>query len=233
MPSLLQRYLLQKDQLEQHQQRYQTTKHPTCLLAVSKTKPTEDIVTLYKAGQRNFGENYLQEALKKQRQLAHFAISWHFIGPVQSNKTRELAQNFSWVHSVDRLKIAKRLNDQRSTLLPPLNICLQVNIDQEETKSGLQIEGLESVVESVLSLDRLRLRGLMAIPRSSDTFEQQRKPFKKLAKTMDQLNQRFNVQMDTLSMGMSADLEAAICEGATVVRIGTAIFGARDRAHNK
>lgn len=228
MPSLLQRYFLQKFQVEQHQQRYQT-QQPICLLAVSKTKPTEDIVTLYKAGQRDFGENYLQEALKKQRQLANFAISWHFIGPIQSNKTKELAQNFSWVHGVERLKIAKRLNDQRPNHLPPLNICLQVNIDQEDTKSGLHVDELGSVIEQILPFDHLRLRGLMAIPRTSDTFEQQRKPFKKLAETMNQLNQQFNFQMDTLSMGMSADLEAAICEGATLVRIGTAIFGTRNK----
>jgi pyridoxal phosphate enzyme (YggS family) len=228
MPSLLQRYSTQRSEVENYRQLFHS-KQPVCLLAVSKTKPTEDIVTLYKAGQRDFGENYLQEALKKQQELAHFDISWHFIGPIQSNKTRDLAKNFNWVHSVDRLKVAKRLNEQRPSHLPPLNICLQVNIDEEETKSGLLIDELAPVVKSIIEFDRLRLRGLMAIPRAAKVFDEQCKPFKKLATAKDQLNQQFNIQMDTLSMGMSTDLKAAISEGSTIVRIGTAIFGARKK----
>ena len=202
---------------------------PVSLLAVSKTKPAEDIISLYQAGQRDFGENYLQEAILKQKKLSNYAISWHFIGPIQSNKTRELARSFSWVHTVDRLKIAQRLQQQRPDHLPALNICLQVNIDQEESKSGLNIDNLDAIIEPILSMNRLRLRGLMAIPKVQTSFEQQREPFKRLAELKDKLNNTFNIQLDTLSIGMSADLEAAICEGSTMVRIGTAIFGSRKK----
>jgi len=228
MSSLVQRYNSELKKIIKTQQLY-GNRVPVSLLAVSKTKPAEDIISLYQAGQRDFGENYLQEAILKQKKLSNYAISWHFIGPIQSNKTRELARSFSWVHTVDRLKIAQRLQQQRPDHLPALNICLQVNIDQEESKSGLNIDNLDAIIEPILSMNRLRLRGLMAIPKVQTSFEQQREPFKRLAELKDKLNNTFNIQLDTLSIGMSADLEAAICEGSTMVRIGTAIFGSRKK----
>lgn len=198
------------------------------LLAVSKTKPAEDIRAAYEAGQRAFGENYLQEALDKQAQLASLDIEWHFIGPLQSNKTREAATHFNWVHSIDRLKIAKRLNDQRPDALPPLNICLQVNISRDPNKSGVLPEDAEAVVYEIIDLPRLCLRGLMTLPSASDAIEAQRRPFCELRELRDRLQQTFpQLALDTLSMGMSNDVNAAILEGATLVRIGTAIFGAR------
>lgn len=207
------------------------------LLAVSKTRPAEDIRAAYVAGQPCFGENYLQEALEKQQQLKDLAIEWHFIGPVQSNKTRAIAENFDWVHSVDRAKIAARLNDQRPSHLPPLNICLQVNVDRENTKSGVMVEELNSLLASLRDLPRIRVRGLMAIPAPREEFEQQREALQPLADKLLQLQADARIrqqhpQLDTLSMGMSGDLEAAIAAGATLVRIGTDIFGARPPAAN-
>jgi pyridoxal phosphate enzyme (YggS family) len=195
------------------------------LLAVSKTKSSHDIATLYGLGQRHFAENYLQEALQKQQALAGFNITWHFIGPIQSNKTRALASHFTWVHSVDRLKIAERLSEQRPAHLPPLNICLQVNISQESNKSGIMLEDLPSLVSSVNLLPRLRLRGVMAIPAPIVNYHQQRQPYRLLYQAVQQLN---NPKLDSFSFGMSGDLKAAIMEGATLVRIGTALFGERD-----
>lgn len=224
MLPLLQRYFAQRELIDSLANKYVS---PVRLLAVSKTRPASEVVTLYKAGQRDFGENYLQDALKKQRLLAHLDIAWHFIGPIQSNKTRDISRYFSWVHSVDRLKIANRLDQQRPDNLPPLNICLQVNIDEEETKSGFSLKELTGVIEPVLALKNIRLRGLMAIPRADKSVSEQRASFKKLAEAQDEINQRFNLKLDTLSMGMSADLESAIAEGSTMVRIGTAIFGVR------
>jgi len=200
---------------------------PVRLLAVSKTRPANDVVALYKAGQRDFGENYLQEALKKQQLLAHFDITWHFIGPIQSNKTRDISRYFSWVHSVDRLKIAVRLDQQRPINLAPLNICLQVNIDEEDTKSGFYLDELPNVIEPILALKNVKLRGLMAIPKVHKSTDEQRDAFKRLAQAQEKINESFNIQLDTLSMGMSGDLEPAIAEGSTMVRIGTAIFGER------
>lgn len=194
------------------------------LLAVSKTKPAADIAALYRLGQRHFAENYLQEALAKQRQLAAFNITWHFIGPIQSNKTKAIASHFDWVHSVERLKIAQRLSEQRPEYLPPLNICLQVNISQESSKSGVSIAELPELVEAVRSLPRLRLRGVMAIPEPEDNYHQQRQPYRLLYQAVQQLN---DPTLDSFSFGMSGDLKAAIMEGATMVRIGTALFGER------
>ena len=198
----------------------------TALLAVSKTRPAGEILALYRLGQRRFGENYLQEALTKIEELGDYDIEWHFIGPIQSNKTRDIAAHFDWVHSVDRMKIAQRLNDQRPTGLPPLNICLQVNVSDEESKSGCNLEELPQLAREVAALPNLRLRGLMAIPAPCDDPEQQRRPFRVLREAMEQLN-RDGMALDNLSMGMSGDLEAAIAEGATMVRIGTALFGPR------
>jgi len=193
------------------------------LVAVSKTQPATAIRQAYHAGQRLFGENYLQEALDKQQALVDLQdIEWHFIGPMQSNKTRPIAEHFSWVHSVDRFKIAQRLSQQRPQDLPPLNICIQLNIDDEDTKSGIGLKELTSLVNGIHSLPGLRLRGLMAIPAASNNPEQQKAAFRQLAEAKAQFP-----FMDTLSMGMSGDLEVAITEGATLVRVGTDIFGPR------
>jgi PLP dependent protein len=201
------------------------------LVAVSKMQPAASVAEAYAWGQRHFGENYLQELLMKQRELKDLGdkfagIEWHFIGPIQSNKTRAIAEHVAWVHSVDRLTIAERLNNQRPPHLPPLNVCVQVNIDDESTKSGVALSELESLVMAIKTLPRLRLRGLMAIPKATDNIQQQKAAFATLANTMAELNKN-NLNLDVLSMGMSADLEAAIAQGATHVRVGTDIFGAR------
>lgn len=196
------------------------------LLAVSKTKPLEDIESAFRCGQRDFGENYLQEAEPKILALSHLPITWHYIGPIQSNKTKKISELFDWVHSVDRYKIARRLDEHRPELSPPLNILLQVNIDRDPNKSGIELEQILPLAEQLQSLPRLKLRGLMAIPSIHQDFEQQRTPFSKMYQAFQQLQQHFP-QCDTLSMGMSGDMRAAIAEGSTLVRIGTAIFGAR------
>ncbi|EIK46585.1 hypothetical protein O59_000606 [Cellvibrio sp. BR] len=197
------------------------------LIAVSKTQPAQALSEAYAWGQRAFGENYLQEALDKQVQLAGLTdIEWHFIGPIQSNKTRPIAEHFDWVHSVDRLKIAQRLHEQRPESLPPLNICVQVNIDDETTKSGISLIELPALVAAIAPLNRLKLRGLMAIPAATNNTDQQRVAFAKLRLALEALNQQ-GYGLDCLSMGMSGDMEAAIAEGATHVRVGTDIFGAR------
>ena len=198
------------------------------LLAVSKTKPVEDVKCAIEAGQRCFGESYVQEAVDKIQQISRNDIEWHFIGPIQSNKTRLIAENFSWVHSIDRLKIAQRLNEQRMNELGPINVCLQVNVSGEETKSGLSLDDLPELVGEILKLNNIKLRGLMAIPAKSSFADEQRRAFKMLKEAFRQINQQFSIEMDTLSMGMSNDLEAAIAEGATIVRIGSDIFGTRN-----
>ena len=194
------------------------------LLAVSKTKPAAAVREAHACGQRDFGENYLQEALNKQAELSDLALTWHFIGPIQSNKTRPIAEHFAWVHSVDRLKIAQRLSEQRPAHLPPLNICLQVNVSGEASKSGCAPEELPALALTVSQLPNLRLRGLMTIPEPTRDVAQQHAACARLRQLRDDLN----LELDVLSMGMSDDLEAAIAEGATWVRIGTALFGARD-----
>ncbi|MGH1471923.1 MAG: YggS family pyridoxal phosphate-dependent enzyme [Cellvibrionaceae bacterium] len=207
------------------------------LLAVSKTRPASSVKALYEAGQRIFGENYLQEALEKQSLLSALDIEWHFIGPIQSNKTQDIAQHFSWVHSVDRFKIANRLNDQRPIDLPPLNICLQVNVDNEASKSGLDLHHQDELLNlaiAVSDLPHLCLRGLMAIPMACSDQHKQREAFAKVATAFDCIRSSLNKlgidvsAFDTLSMGMSGDMEAAIAEGATIVRVGTDIFGPRN-----
>lgn len=198
------------------------------LVAVSKTQPAAAVAQAYSAGQRRFAENYLQEALDKQAELSAQAdIEWHFIGPIQSNKTRPIAENFAWVHSIDREKIAQRLNEQRPAGLAPLQICLQVNIDDENTKSGVSLDALPALVRVVKQLPRLQLRGLMAIPAPNGDPLLQRVAFAKLRQALAELQSQGIEGLDTLSMGMSADMEAAIAEGATLVRVGTDIFGAR------
>tara|TARA_B110000116_G_C16754361_1_gene545025 strand:+ start:343 stop:951 length:609 start_codon:yes stop_codon:yes gene_type:complete len=195
-------------------------------LAVSKTKTAADIRAAFAAEQRHFGENYLQEALEKQQQLVGLNIVWHFIGPIQSNKTGALAEHFQWVHSVDRLKIARRLSEQRLKHLPALNICLQVNLDNEASKSGVTLAELPALADAVAKLPHLKLRGLMAIPAPRSDVNEQQQSLERLQQALKQLNQQ-GYTLDTLSMGMSGDLEAAIAAGSTMVRIGTDIFGAR------
>lgn len=199
------------------------------LLAVSKTMPADKVREAWRHGQREFGENYLQEALDKQQRLSDLDdIVWHFIGPLQSNKTRDIANHFHWVHSVDREKIARRLSEQRDPSLGALQVCLQVNISGEPSKSGVNLDQLSQLAECVATLPLIQLRGLMAIPAPCDDLRRQREPFAALSDALAQLRIMLpDARLDTLSMGMSSDLEAAIFEGATMVRLGTAIFGAR------
>jgi len=196
------------------------------LLAVSKTVEAAAIRELAACGQREFGENYVQEALDKQAQLADLPLVWHFIGPIQSNKTRAIAGHFSWVHSVDRLKIAERLSAQRPPALPPLQVCIEVNVSEEPSKGGVTLAALPALAAAVAALPRLQLRGLMAIPAPSPDPAVQRTAFRLVRQALDALVERGHT-LDTLSMGMSADLEAALQEGATIVRVGTALFGER------
>lgn len=198
------------------------------LLAVSKTKPVEAIEEAYQAGIINVGENYLQEALQKQSQLTALPLIWHFIGPIQSNKTKDIAENFTWVHTVDRLKIAERLSHQRPNHLPELQICIQINISNESTKSGCKPDEILALVSAIEALPNIKLRGLMAIPEPTENTSLQREVFAKLRQLKDTINERLSLSLDTLSMGMSHDLESAIIEGATWVRIGSAIFGERN-----
>jgi len=198
------------------------------LLAVSKTQAASTIRAAFNAGQTAFGENYLQEARSKQSELDDLAIEWHFIGPVQSNKTREIAEHFNWVHSVDRLKIAQRLSQQRPAHLAPLNICLQINIDNETAKAGADISQLDALAEQMNTLPQLCLRGLMAIPAPRHNTNEQHAVFDRVSRLQQQLMANNpSLELDTLSIGMSSDMEAAILAGSTIVRIGTAIFGSR------
>jgi hypothetical protein len=196
------------------------------LLAVSKTRPASDIVTAFNCNQSCFGENYLQDAIPKIQTLRDYSLQWHFIGPLQSNKTRLIAEHFDWVQSLDNLKHAQRLNAQRPENLSPLNVCIQINISEEPQKSGVYLTDLLPLAQAVSKLPRLRLRGLMALPAPCLIFEQQRIPFRALH-TVYQKLQVSGFAFDTLSMGMTNDMEAAIAEGATLVRIGTGIFGER------
>ena len=204
------------------------------LLAVSKTFGADAVIEAAQAGQRAFGENYLQEALDKIAAVRtvrpDLLLEWHFIGPIQSNKTRPIAGHFDWVHSVDREKIAQRLSEQRPLHLPPLNVCLQVNISGEESKSGATPAQVMELAPKIDALPRLKLRGLVAIQEPAEDAEKQRAPLRQLRQLFDSLRAQ-GLALDTLSMGVSADMEAAIAEGATIVRIGTAVFGKRDYAN--
>ncbi|MBI3712149.1 MAG: YggS family pyridoxal phosphate-dependent enzyme [Burkholderiales bacterium] len=218
-------------------QRYDRNPTEIALLAVSKTFPVDAIYEAWQAGQVRFGENYVQEALNKIAALPALIadsekikqVEWHFIGPIQSNKTRPIAENFAWVHSVERDKIALRLSEQRPAHLPDLQICLQVNVSGEASKSGVTSAQLPALAHYVSTLPRLRLRGLMAVPEASDDVAQQRAAFKQLAQLKQDLCEQ-GIKLDTLSMGMSGDMDAAIAEGSTLVRIGSAIFGKRNYA---
>jgi pyridoxal phosphate enzyme (YggS family) len=196
------------------------------LLAVSKKQPASKVVEAAAAGQREFGENQAGEGVEKIRVVADDTLVWHFIGHLQSNKSRAVAEHFDWVHSVDRLKIARRLSDQRPAERGDLNVCLQVNVDEETSKSGVAIDEVANLARAVAGLPRLRLRGLMCLPRIREDFDAQREPFARLREIAESLCAQ-GIEMDTLSMGMSADFRAAIAEGATIVRIGTAVFGPR------
>lgn len=198
------------------------------LLAVSKTWSADAVREAAAAGQRAFGENYVQETVEKIDALGPLALEWHFIGPLQSNKTRPVAEHVDWVHSVERLKIAERLSQQRPAHLPPLNVCLQVNVSGEASKSGCAPEEVSALARQIAALPQLRLRGLMCIPEPSEDFEAQRQPFRQLREIYERLRNE-GLALDTLSMGMSHDIEAAIAEGATMVRVGTAIFGDRKK----
>ncbi len=209
------------------EQKYQRAKNSVQLLAVSKTKPIEDILAAVECGQADFGENYAQEGIEKIEKLSNHNLHWHFIGPLQKNKTRLVAEHFSWVHTIERSIIAERLAAQRPENLPPIQACIQVNIDNEESKSGVLLDEIHELANNIVRLKNIKLRGLMAIPQVSSDTTQQRKAFAKLRQQYESLKQT-GFELDTLSMGMSGDLEAAIAEGATIVRVGTAIFGKRN-----
>jgi pyridoxal phosphate enzyme (YggS family) len=214
-------------EIEQAINKFYREKDSIQLLAVSKRHSAISIREAYEAGQNCFGENYVQELVEKVEELSNLDIEWHFIGPLQSNKTKQIASVASWVHTIDRFKIAQRLNDQRPENLPPLSICIQVNISGEASKSGIMPDEIEALAAQISKLPHLRLRGLMAIPAPQDDFENQRKTFAKVFALQNTLHKQ-GYKLDTLSMGMSGDMQAAIAEGATIVRIGTAIFGTRE-----
>lgn len=207
-------------------QRHSRQARQVRLIAVSKTRAIADIEQVIAAGQRHFAENQVQEAIDKIEALRRYPLTWHFIGQIQSNKTPSIARYFQWVHSIDRLKIAQRLQQQRSVHLPPLNICLQVNLDNEPQKAGVAPEQVLPLAKQLLDLKQLRLRGLMAVPKARTDYQQQRQVFAKLRQLFDDLRQQ-GIAVDTLSMGMTNDWSAAIAEGATMLRIGSAIFGER------
>jgi len=215
-----------KDQLQRLECQYERSAASVKLLAVSKRHPVESIIAANEAGIADFGENYLQEALDKIQHLSSMRVNWHFIGPIQSNKTKAIAENFQWVHSVDRLKIAQRLSDQREPSDTKLNICVQIKLSDEASKSGIELSEAEALCDAVEALPNLQLRGLMAIPAALPDVESQRRTFRALADEYSRLKPRYT-QLDTLSMGMSNDFEAAVAEGSTLIRIGTAVFGPR------
>lgn len=214
------------DRLQHLERQYQRSAGSVKLLAVSKRHPIESIIAANEAGVHDFGENYLQEALDKIQHLPSIDVNWHFIGPIQSNKTKAIAENFQWVHSIDRLKIAQRLSDQRDPSGPKLNVCIQIKLSDETSKSGLQLSEAEALCDRVEALPNLQLRGLMAIPAALPDLQSQRLAFRGLAQEYSRLKPRYP-QFDTLSMGMSNDFEAAVAEGSTLIRIGTGIFGPR------
>ena len=227
MTAILSNLQATREAIEQAAKAAQRNVAEVHLLAVSKTFPATAVREAYLAGQTAFGENYLQEALDKMSELRDLPLEWHFIGPIQSNKTRAIAENFAWVHSVDRSKIAERLSAQRPPQLPPLNVCLQVNVSGEESKSGVAPDEVGQLAHEVARLPHLKLRGLMSIPSPAVDETAQRRPFAQMQTLLGQLNTQ-GMALDTLSMGMSHDYPAAILEGATIVRVGTAIFGSRN-----
>jgi len=215
-----------RDRLQRYERQYERSAGSVKLLAVSKRHSVESIIAANEAGIEDFGENYLQEALDKIQHLSSKRLNWHFIGPIQSNKTKAIAKNFQWVHSIDRLKVAQRLSDQREPSAAKLNVCVQINLSQEASKSGIELDDAEALCDSIEALPNLKLRGLMAIPAALLDLESQRRSFQTLAQEYSRLKPRY-AQFDTLSMGMSNDFEAAIAEGSTLIRIGTTLFGMR------
>lgn len=218
---------------DQYIKQYKRRGNSVQLLAVSKRHSIDKIRDAYEYGQRSFGENYVQELLDKNQQLEDLAIDWHYIGPLQSNKAKKISEVATWVHAVDRMKIAQRLSDNRPDDMPPLSICLQVNISEEESKSGINPNELVPLAKQIAQLPKINLRGLMVIPAPEDDFNKQREVFAQVAALKESLKNSLNeegikIELDTLSMGMSNDMEAAIAEGATIVRVGTAIFGQRE-----
>lgn len=226
MPSISENISTVRAQIAKLAREYNRSEDSIKLLAVSKKQGSEKLREAYAAGQREFGENYVQEAIEKITTLKMPGLVWHFIGPIQSNKTGLIASHFDWVHSVDRLKIAQRLSAQRPSAMGSLKICIQVNLSNEATKSGVPIEQVASLCAQINALPHLELRGLMAIPAPSDTLQEQRRIFEPLFLLFNGLQKTYP-QMDTLSIGMSADFPAAIAQGSTVIRLGTAVFGAR------
>lgn len=228
MNALSERWRQARQALAAAEQRFGRKAGSVALLAVSKTRGPEEILTLAREGQRDFGENYVQEAREKMERLREHPLVWHFIGPVQSNKTREIARRFHWAHSLDRLKIAQRLHEARPDELPPLNVCIQVNIDAEPGKGGTTPAEAGDLAMQILPLSRLKLRGLMALPTPADDFDTQRRAFARVRAIYEELV-RGGVPLDTLSMGTTGAVQAAIAEGATMVRLGAALFGPRAR----
>ena len=226
MPSLAENIASVKDRIQQAAKDANSTAKLPRIIAVSKTRSAEDVRMAADQGITDFGENYLQEALEKIEKTADLAINWHFIGAIQSNKTASIAQNFNWVQSIDRFKIAQRLNEQRPDYLPSLNTCIQINLDNEETKAGIPPEQAFALAQKLLELPRLCLRGIMCIPQTKSTYQEQLKTGRKAYDLFNDLRQ-LSEDIDTLSLGMSADLEAAVAAGSTMVRIGTDIFGPR------
>ena len=226
---LIDRYQTLTERLRQAERQYGRPEGSVCLVAVSKTYPAADIRTVATQGQSDFGENQIQDALTKIPVLQDVDCTWHFIGPIQSNKCRDITLNFDWVHSIERAKIAKRLSDLRPSDAPPMNILIQVNSQNEATKSGVSPDSIGDLIGEIKDLPNLRLRGLMAIPAPEKTFDRQRAVFADLRRLLETNNREHQTDMDCLSMGMTDDMEAAVAEGATHVRIGTAIFGPRKR----
>jgi pyridoxal phosphate enzyme (YggS family) len=226
---LIDRYQRLAERLRQAESHYGRAEGSVCLVAVSKTYPADHVRTVAAQGQRDFGENQIQDAMTKIPVLEDLGCSWHFIGPIQSNKCRDIALHFDWVHSIDRTKIANRLSDLRPTDAEPINTFIQINLQNEATKSGVLPEELGVLVDEVKNLPNLSLRGLMAIPALETLFDRQRATFSSLRELLEAINREHQTNMDCLSMGMTDDLEAAVAEGATHVRVGTAIFGPRQK----
>lgn len=217
-----------KNEITRYEQQFDRQPNQVQLIAVSKKKPVSDITTAYENGQRIFAENYVQEAVDKVNALKHLRdIQWHFIGPLQSNKTKHIAEHFDWLHSLDRIKIAKRINEQRGAYQAPLNVCVQINIDEESNKTGILATETIDFIGELSSLTKIVCRGLMVIPKATEDKAQTIDSFAKTQNLFHQCRQKFDT-IDTLSMGMSSDIEQAIQYGSTMVRVGTALFGARD-----
>jgi hypothetical protein len=226
---LIDRYQALTERLHQAEHQHGRAEGSVCLVAVSKTYPAEDIRTIAAQGQNDFGENQIQDALTKIPVLRETGCTWHFIGPIQSNKCRDIALNFDWVHSIERVKIARRLSDLRRNDGDPMNILIQVNSQNEVTKSGVTPDSIGDLISEIKDLPNLRLRGLMAIPAPEKAIDRQRAVFANFRGLLEKINREHQTKMDCLSMGMTDDMEAAVAEGATHVRIGTAIFGPRKR----